>query len=75
MEDDIDPAVGFVINVKPGDRVEPGEPLASVYARDRAGIERGRAALRASITIADEADLPLPLVSHRATKAGVEVLS
>ena len=74
MEDAIDPGVGFVITVKPGDRVEPGEPLASIYARDRAGVERGRATLRNAITIADEADPPLPLVSHRVTKAGIETL-
>jgi hypothetical protein len=45
-----------------------------VYARDKGGIERGRAALRTAITIADEAGPPLPLVSHRVTKAGVEEL-
>jgi pyrimidine-nucleoside phosphorylase len=75
MEDPIDPAVGFVVTVKPGDWVEAGEPLASVYARDRAGVERGRAALRKSITIGDEAEPPLPLISHRVTKAGIETLA
>jgi thymidine phosphorylase len=74
MADTVDPAVGFVITAKPGDLVETGEPLASVYARDRAGIERGRSALRTAITIADEVEPPLPLVSHRVTKAGVEAL-
>src|SRR5688500_7518413 len=58
MEDPVDPAVGFVITAKPGDWVEAGEPLASVYSRDRAGIERGRGALRKSITIGDEAEPP-----------------
>ena len=75
MADAIDPAVGFVITAKPGDWVGTGEPLASVYARDRAGIERGRAALRSAISIGDEAEPPLPLVSHRVTKAGVEALA
>ena len=75
MTDTIDPAVGFVITVKPGDWVESGEPLASVYARDRAGIEHGRATLRTAITIGDEAEPPLPLVSHRVSKAGVEELA
>ena len=74
MADTVDPAVGFVITVKPGDWVESGEPLASVYARDRAGIESGRAALRTAITIGDEAEPPLPLVSHRLSKAGLEEL-
>jgi thymidine phosphorylase len=52
--------------------VEQGEPLATIFAHDRAGVDGGRAALRAAITIADEADPPLPLVSHRVTSAGVE---
>jgi pyrimidine-nucleoside phosphorylase len=74
MADTVDPAVGFVITAKPGDYVEANEPLASIYARDRAGIERGRAALRGAITVGDEAEPPLKLVSHRVTKAGLEEL-
>jgi pyrimidine-nucleoside phosphorylase len=74
MEDRLDLSVGFMITARPGDWVEQGEPLASIFARDRAGVESGRAALRNAITIADEADPPLPLVSHRVTAAGVEQL-
>ena len=74
MADTVDPAVGFVITAKPGDAVQAGEPLASIFARDRVGIESGRAALKAAITIADEADPPLPLISHRITSKGVEEL-
>jgi pyrimidine-nucleoside phosphorylase len=72
MEDTLDLSVGFMITARPGDWVEQGEPLATIFARDRAGVETGRAALRAAIAIADEADPPLPLVSHRVTSAGVE---
>jgi pyrimidine-nucleoside phosphorylase len=72
VDDVIDPAVGFVITAKPGDWVEQGEPLATIFARDTAGIEVGRAALREAIAIADEAEPPLPLVSHRVTMEGVE---
>jgi pyrimidine-nucleoside phosphorylase len=72
MEDMVDPTVGFVITAKPGDWVEPGEPLATIFARDAGGIETGRAALREAIRIADEAEHPLPLVSHRVTRGGVE---
>jgi thymidine phosphorylase len=74
MEDRLDLSVGFMITARPGDWVEQGEPLASIFARDRAGVESGRAALRNAITIADEADPPLPLVSHRVTAVGVEQL-
>lgn len=72
MEDVVDPSVGFVITAKPGDWVEAGEPLATIFARDAGGIETGRAALHEAIHIADEAELPLPLVSHRVTREGVE---
>jgi pyrimidine-nucleoside phosphorylase len=72
VDDVIDPAVGFVITAKPGDWVEQGEPLATIFARDAAGIEVGRAALREAIAIADEAEPPLPLISHRVTMEGVE---
>jgi pyrimidine-nucleoside phosphorylase len=75
MEDKLDLSVGFMISVRPGDWVEQGEPMASIFARDRAGVESGRATLRTAITVADEADLPLPLVSHRVTATGVEQIS
>jgi pyrimidine-nucleoside phosphorylase len=61
-----------VITARPGDVVRVGEPLATIFARDTAGVEAGRAALRASIRLADDADPPLPLISHRVTAAGVE---
>lgn len=72
MEDTIDPAVGFVIPVKPGDRVHAGEPLASVFARDRSGIETGLNALREAIILGDKGILT-PLITHRVTVDGVEV--
>jgi thymidine phosphorylase len=71
VEDAIDPAVGFVITAKPGDWVEQGEPLATIFASNPAGIETGRAALREAIVIAEEAEPPLLLVSHRVTMEGV----
>ncbi len=72
IDDVVDPAVGFVITAKPGDWVEQGEPLATIFARDASGIETGRATLREAITIAEEAEPPLPLVSHRVTMGGAE---
>jgi pyrimidine-nucleoside phosphorylase len=75
VEDAVDPSVGFVISARPGDRVQAGEPLASIFARDTAGIAAGRATLDAAIVVADAMTLqPLPLVSHRVSAAGVEVL-
>ena len=71
IDDTVDPSVGFVITAKPGDVVQQAEPLATIFARDRAGVESGLAALRQAIIISDEAELPLPLISHRVTAAGV----
>ena len=71
IDDAVDPSVGFVITAKPGDVVQQAEPLATIFARDRAGIESGLAALRQAIIISDEAELPLPLISHRVSAAGV----
>jgi pyrimidine-nucleoside phosphorylase len=71
--DVVDPAVGFVITARPGDWVEAGDPLATIFARDRSGIEEGRETLLSAIAIADEAEPPLPLISHRVTTAGVQL--
>ncbi len=71
VDDIIEPAVGFVITARVGDWVEAGEPLATIFARDSHGVEAGRATLRGAITIGDEAELPLPLISHRVTGTGV----
>jgi pyrimidine-nucleoside phosphorylase len=73
IEDTVDHSVGFVITVKPGDRVRDGEPIASVFARDAAGIQAGIAALREAIVIGERGTLS-PLITHRVTSAGVEAL-
>ena len=76
VEDAVDPTVGFVISAKPGDKVLAGEPIASVYARDASGVELAYEALGRAIVIVDRlAQPPLPLVSHRVTKSGVEDLT
>jgi len=72
VTDEIDPAVGFMITARPGDRVERGEPLATIYARTDASAERAATALLDAVLIGDSADV-LPLMSHRLTASGVEV--
>jgi pyrimidine-nucleoside phosphorylase len=73
IDDEIDPTVGFVITVKPGDKVKTGQPIASIFARDQAGVEIGIDALTRAIEVGN-APAPLPLVSHRVTAQGVEIL-
>jgi pyrimidine-nucleoside phosphorylase len=75
VEDSVDPSVGFVVTARPGDVVRAGEPLATIFARDAAGVAAGRAALNEAIRLADDADPPLPLISHRVTSTGVELWS
>jgi thymidine phosphorylase len=75
MEDPVDPSVGLVLTAKPGDWVEQGEPLGTIFAADRGGLEVARHALGSAIRISDEAELPLPLISHRVSRSGVEQLA
>src|SRR5256712_4402 len=76
VDDIIDPTVGFVITVKPGDKVLEGEPIASVFAKDADGIRTGCDALAQAIVVGDKlTQKPLRLVSHRVTRAGVEELA
>lgn len=73
VEDRVDPAVGCVMAVEPGDAVERGTPLAFVHARDAAGATRARLALdRAFVLSSDKPERPLPLISHRVTAAGAQ---
>jgi len=74
VDDVVDPSVGFVISVRPGQSVEQGEPLASIYARSDADVRLARAALDQSIVIGGGPASPLPLVGARVTVSGVEEL-
>src|SRR5690554_768696 len=69
----IDLAVGFHITAKPGQRVEAGEPLATVHARRESDAEAGLRALREAIRIGEgEGPEPLPLIGRRITAADGE---
>jgi pyrimidine-nucleoside phosphorylase len=74
MDDSIDPAVGLIVSVKPGDVVARGQPLGRVRARTDAAIARGLAVLRRAVVVGAEPIAPLALISHRVTRAGVEEL-
>jgi pyrimidine-nucleoside phosphorylase len=74
VEDDVDPAVGFVVTVKPGDVVRRRQAIATIHARDEAGLAAGRRALQEAIRM-DENAAPLALVTHRIDARGTEVLA
>ncbi len=70
VDDVVDPSVGFVISVRPGDKVRKGEPLASIFARNDEGVAIARAALDQSIVIGTGKAEVLPLVVARVTAKG-----
>ncbi|MGW8265256.1 MAG: thymidine phosphorylase [Longimicrobiales bacterium] len=71
VEDEIDPRVGFLLHVSPGDRVGPGTPLGEVHAAEGTGLERGRQILRRAITLGpDPPPVPDPLIRARVTVQG-----
>ena len=72
MEESVDPSVGFVITVKPGDKVEKGQPLATIHAKRKSALEIGRRTLQEAIVIGDSPRDALPLISHRVTSEGIE---
>jgi hypothetical protein len=55
--------------------VHASEPLASIFAKDTAGIELGRRALDQAIEIGEGKAAPLPLIQARVTAKGVEKLA
>ncbi len=61
-EDAIDHAVGIVCRAKRGDRVEAGQPLAEVHAREDASADAAAAVLQASYHLGPEPPEPRPIV-------------
>ena len=64
-EDDVDHAVGITIHKKRGDRVEAGEPLATIHYRSEAAMEACRARLAPAIRVQSDAPEALPLIIER----------
>jgi pyrimidine-nucleoside phosphorylase len=70
----IDHGVGFQVTVKPGEYVQAGERVATVFAADAGTADAAVKRLRAAIH-QGELRASLPLVSRRITAAGVEELA
>ena len=63
--EDIDPAVGIVVDVEVGQRVEPGDAIATVHARTDDGAQSVAAAFRELITWSDsDVDQPEVILEH-----------
>ena len=75
VEDEIDPAVGIVLQAKPGARVAKGDPIATIHARDEETLAGARDLFARAVVIGDEPPAKARLVSHRVTAAGVDELA
>jgi pyrimidine-nucleoside phosphorylase len=62
VEDPVDPAVGILVNAKPGARVHAGDPLLEIYYRDDARLDRAVALATSAIVIGDEPPAARPLI-------------
>ena len=57
-DDVIDPSAGVLLRVAQGDRVEPGQPVATLYAKDRSSLlEEAAAELAGAFSFSDEPPL------------------
>jgi pyrimidine-nucleoside phosphorylase len=61
----VDPAVGILVEKRPGDGVRAGEPLARLLVRDRSAALPIAERVRAAFTIDDAPPAPRPLVLDR----------
>ena len=69
-EDSVDPAVGIVLHKKVGDRVECGEPLATIHYNAEATAQQARQMISASCQISSDAVAARPLVHRVIAKRG-----
>jgi pyrimidine-nucleoside phosphorylase len=63
--DPIDLSVGVVLGVKLGDRVEHGQPLATLHANDAGRAELAEWTLRSGVAVSHERVQPPPLILER----------
>lgn len=69
-EDSVDPSVGIVLQKKVGDRVDAGEPLATIYYNDESKAQRARDLIETSCEIGVAAPAKRPLVHRVIGKTG-----
>lgn len=75
LDSGLDLGVGFRLAVAPGESVERGQPLGEVLAGTEADADRGVRVLTDAIRLGPDSGTPLlPLISHRVTADGVDVL-
>jgi pyrimidine-nucleoside phosphorylase/thymidine phosphorylase len=65
IEDAVDPAVGFELLARRGDRVQRGQPVAVIHARSADAAESAAAGLREAYEFGEAAPPDVPLVWRR----------
>ncbi len=70
-EDSLDYSVGFVLPVRIGDEVFPGDPFFTLYARNEDEADRAEEAIRSAIVLSEEAAVRPPLWYAQVTRDGV----
>jgi pyrimidine-nucleoside phosphorylase len=64
-EDSVDPSVGITLHKKVGDRIEKGEPIATIHYNEHSRAERARQLIAASCVISDVSPSAHPPLIHR----------
>ena len=62
IDDAVDPAVGFEVLRRIGDKISAGEPILMIHANDDKRLAACREKLAYAYTIGEEAQTPIPLV-------------
>ncbi len=63
VEDPIDPAVGIVVNAKPGDAIRAGDPLLDLVYRDQKRLDGALPLASRAIVLGDRPPAPRPLIA------------
>jgi pyrimidine-nucleoside phosphorylase len=64
-DDKIDPRSGFEVLVKVGDKIEKGQPMVKIFAKDKDKASSANDQLRHAFRISPDTISPLPLIAER----------
>lgn len=70
-EDDVDPAAGFVLHKKIGDKVEKNETFATLYTNKKEMLNVAKEDMKNAITLSDSKPKPLKQIAYKVDKNGV----
>jgi len=68
----VDPHAGILFHARRGEKIEKGQPLATLYATNEAMLEEPAELIRRAVTIAETAPAPVDLVDRVFTKDSAE---